>query len=158
MRGNVPVRFGGGRLETYLARGNAPTAYPIEEVTGSSPVAPIKELAREMPPGVSLSARSQTAYGQKSHLYGSGGRLETCLARGNAPTAYPIEEATGSSPVAPICSLCFPHTLTSPARNHTLIINLLQSKTLWATLFRTVAPYCVLARTHIWILSYNANN
>ncbi len=52
MRGNVPVRFGGGRLETCLTIGNAPTAYPIEEVTGSSPVAPIKELARETLPGV----------------------------------------------------------------------------------------------------------
>lgn len=40
MRGNVPVRFGGGRLETYSIR-NAPTVYPIEEATGSSPVAPI---------------------------------------------------------------------------------------------------------------------
>jgi hypothetical protein len=40
MRGNVPVRFGGGRLETCSMR-NALAVYPIEEATGSSPVAPM---------------------------------------------------------------------------------------------------------------------
>jgi hypothetical protein len=38
MRGNLHVRFGGGRLETYLEIGNALTAYPMEDVAGSNPV------------------------------------------------------------------------------------------------------------------------
>jgi hypothetical protein len=38
MRGNLHVRFGGGRLETYLPQGsNALAVYPIQGVAGSNP-------------------------------------------------------------------------------------------------------------------------
>jgi hypothetical protein len=43
MRRKVPVRFGGGRLETCLETGNALAAYPIVEVTDSSSVSPTKK-------------------------------------------------------------------------------------------------------------------
>jgi hypothetical protein len=43
--------------------------------------------------------------------------METCLETGNAPSVYLIEEATGSSPVAPIINgfKCF---AMSPRRKH----------------------------------------
>ena len=47
--------------------------------------------------------------------------METCLETGNAPSVYLIEEATGSSPVAPIHSIpVLLLTLTHALLQHTL--------------------------------------
>jgi hypothetical protein len=75
MRGNVPVRFGGGRLETCLVRGNAPTAYPIEEVTGSSPVAPtIQIFCLTLQKNLVRKSPSRPRGGMKRRSLAGGGR------------------------------------------------------------------------------------
>ncbi len=51
--------------------------------------------------------------------------METCLETGNAPSVYLIEEATGSSPVAPIHSISvLLLTLTHALLQHTLYIRI----------------------------------
>ena len=47
--------------------------------------------------------------------------METCLETGNAPSVYLIEEATGSSPVAPIY---FPHLDACSSTAYTIHKNL----------------------------------
>jgi len=68
--------------------------------------------------------------------------METCLETGNAPSVYLIEEATGSSPVAPIHSiLVLLLTLTHALLQHTTIHkNFLDCVVVYFSSYRLLFP------------------